>query len=96
MKHILHDWNDEDCLRILDKVRQAIPEHGKLMIFDSLLPDPPQANEAVMMDLNMLVMTGGRERRQDCFANLFDRSGFKLTRVIRLPGLAQGIEAQPV
>ena len=37
LKHILHDWPDAECLQILSAIRAAIPEHGRLLVFDALL-----------------------------------------------------------
>jgi hypothetical protein len=96
MKHILHDWNDEQCQTILDNLRKVIEPSARLLVMDCLLADPPATSEAALMDLNMMVMTGGRERRQSDFAAMFTRSRFQLTQVVRLPGLAQLIEAAPV
>jgi hypothetical protein len=95
MKHILHDWTDDQCAIILDNVRKVIGPDGRLLVLDALLPDPPASNPGVLMDLNMMVMTGGRERREGDFASLFARCGFELRRVVRVPGMVQGIEAVP-
>ena len=95
MKHILHDWNDEQCKTILDNLRKVIAPGARLLVMDSVLPDPPAVGEAIMMDLNMLVMTGGRERREADFAEMLARSGFELQRIVRMPGLAQVVEAVP-
>lgn len=95
MKHILHDWSDEQCKLILKNLRAVISASARLLVMDCVLPEPPAQNEAVLMDLNMLVMTPGRERRQSDFARLFASAGFRLERVVTMPGLAQLVEASP-
>lgn len=96
MKHILHDWSDEQCKLILDNLRAVISPSARLLVMDCVLPEPPGVNESVLMDLNMLVMTPGRERRESEFASLFSSCGFQLQRVIEMPGLAQIVEAIPI
>jgi hypothetical protein len=79
MKHILHDWDDERCLKILTNCHQALPAGGKLLVVELVVPDQTRPGLATMMDINMLVMTpGGRERTLAEFRLLFERAGFKL------------------
>lgn len=80
LKHILHDWNDQDSVRILKTIRQAMPEHGRVLVLEMLLDREP--GMADLMNLNMLVMTGGRERTAEQFARLFEQAGLRLTRVV--------------
>ena len=63
LKLVIHDWDDERAIRILDSVRRAIPSRGRLLLVEHLLPEGDGYDHAVWLDLNMLVMTdGGRER----------------------------------
>jgi hypothetical protein len=83
MKHILHDWDDEDCLRILRHCRTAMPGHGKLLVCEKVLPRGNEPSIAKTMDLVMLVLTnGGRERTEQEFRDLFARAGLHLARVL--------------
>ncbi len=50
-----------------------------------MLPDGATAGG--LCDLHLLAVTGGRERTEDEFSRLFDRSGFRLAEVRRLPAL---------
>lgn len=80
MKFILHDWNDEQCVEILSNLAKSAPSGSKLLIVETLIEeDDNQPSLSKIMDLNMLVMTGGRERTASEYAALFERSGFKLT-----------------
>jgi O-methyltransferase domain/Dimerisation domain len=83
MKHIIHDWNDEDCLRILRNCRGAMSDHAKLLVCEKLIPPDDRPSVAKTMDLIMLVMTdGGRERTEQEFRELFARAGMRLAKVV--------------
>jgi hypothetical protein len=95
LKHILHDWPDDDCLRILRCIREAIRSDGKLLIFDSLLvPEAPPW--AFWLDVHMMVLQDGKERSPDEFAALLNQTGFELVRAQPIPAPVAIIEAQPV
>lgn len=92
LKHILHDWDDDRAAAILKNVRRA-SSRGKVLIIDGVLPDQPQPSPVSLMDLNMLVMLGGRERTASQFTALLARTGFRVDRLIPLPGMVSLIEA---
>ena len=70
LKAVLHDWEDDDALRILARCRAAIPAHGALLVVERDLGAPNEDADAKFSDLNMLVGVGGRERTRDEFAEL--------------------------
>jgi len=83
MKHILHDWNDDDCLRVLNNCRRAMPDHARLLVCERLIPSANAPGIARIMDLVMLALTdGGRERSEQEFRELFARAGLRLARVV--------------
>jgi hypothetical protein len=82
MKYILHDWEDELCVKILSNCRSAMGERGKVLVVDNVITPGNDPQWGKKLDINMLVLTGGRERTEQDFAQLFGRSGFKLQRVI--------------
>ncbi len=97
MRWIIHDWNDEDSLKILRNCRTAIRRDGTLLIVDSVLKPPNEPDPGKLMDLNMLVLApGGRERTEAEFAALLRQADFSLTRVIPTAGELSIIESQPV
>ena len=96
MKWIIHDWDDERAIRILKNCRTQMNPDSRLIIVDCVVPDSNEPHFAKFIDLNMLVMTGGKERTQDEFAKLFDAAGFKLLRVIPTEAPTSIIEGQPV
>jgi O-methyltransferase domain/Dimerisation domain len=85
LKAIVHDWEDDDALRILRGVRAAIADGGAVLVVERELGPPNTEPEAKLSDLNMMVGPGGRERTRDEFAALFAESGFELERVVSTP-----------
>lgn len=82
MKWIIHDWNDEQSITIMKKCHRALPANGKLILVEAVVPPGNEMHFAKFIDLNMLVMTGGRERTAEEFRQLYDAAGFKLTKVV--------------
>lgn len=82
MKWIIHDWNDEQSIAIMKNCHRALPDNGKLILVEAVVPPGDEMHFAKFIDLNMLVMTGGRERTGAEFRQLYEASGFRLTRVV--------------
>lgn len=96
MKHILHDWDDQDCIKILKNIRKVIPSTGTLLVVDRVVGAPNEPDVAKLMDLEMM-MIGGRERTEPEWRALFAAGGFTLQRVIPtpIPGGLPIIEGTP-
>ena len=93
LSHILHDWDDEQSLRILGAIRAAAGDATRLVVMDSVLPDAGTgALVPKLLDLHMLVMLGGCERTADEWGRLLGRGGFAL-RQIHGEGVLAAIEA---
>jgi hypothetical protein len=82
MKWIIHDWNDEQSITIMKNCHRALPENGKLILVEAVVPPGDEMHFAKFIDLNMLVMTGGRERTEEEFRQLYEAAGSRLTRVV--------------
>ena len=82
MKMILHDWNDDQCRQILGNARQAMASDSKLLIIESVIPEGNEPHPGKFMDLNMMAMTGGRERTEKEWRELAAECGLSITRVI--------------
>jgi SAM-dependent methyltransferase len=95
LKFILHDWNDEESIRLLKSCRAAIAPDGRVLIIETLVPEEIRPDFVHLMDLNMLVMTGGLERTAREYGTLLERSGFRVTRVLPTPGPFSLVEAKP-
>lgn len=84
LKHILHDWSDNHCRRILSLIREQLPEDGRVLACELIVTDEPGPAPAKVLDIEMLALTvGGRERTVDEFRELFQSAGLRLARVVR-------------
>jgi len=82
LSNILHDWPDEACRRILANCRRAMKKDSRLLILEMVVPPGNEPSVAKLLDLEMLVITGGRERTEEEFKELLAWSGFRLSRII--------------
>ena len=82
LKWIIHDWNDEQSVTILKNCHRALPANGKLILVEAVVPTGSEQHFSKFIDLNMLVMAGGRERTEEEFRRLYESSGFRLTRIV--------------
>jgi O-methyltransferase domain/Dimerisation domain len=96
LAQILHDWDDERSVAILQQCRRAMPAHGKLLVVELVLPRGEEPFFGKWLDLHMLVMLGARERTATEYDALFRAAGFALTRVVPTAAGASIVEAVPV
>jgi ubiquinone/menaquinone biosynthesis C-methylase UbiE len=86
MKSVVHNWNDERCVRILQNCHRVLQSGTRLMAIDRVVPEKlePTADSvaAVLSDLNMLRGPGGCERTESEFRELLAKGGFRLARVV--------------
>jgi hypothetical protein len=82
LSNILHDWPDDKCRQILKNCHQAMKADSKLLVMEMIIPEANKPSVAKLLDLEMMVMTGGRERTKADFEELFRSSGLELTRII--------------
>jgi hypothetical protein len=99
LKNIIHDWSDEKAAVILANCRKAIGPERRLILIERIVPPRSDYSAAsrqlFMLDMQMMVMLGGRERTLDEFRALLESAGFQLTRVIPTESPFQLIEAIP-
>lgn len=96
LKYVLHDWDDDDVVAILRNVRRAAPAHARLLVIEPLRSEDDEPEpEAAMMDIAMLVVTGGRERTAAEYAAIFERAGFRLDRVMPTASPFRLLEGRP-
>jgi len=98
MKHIVDDWDDESCRRILSLMREQLaktaPGTGRVFLCEMVVPEAPGPSPAKMLDIEMLVCTrGGKERTAAEFAELFESAGLRLVSVTPTPSPVCLIEA---
>lgn len=95
---VLQNWPDDSCLRILRTIRVAMTSRAKLLIGEIVLePDPARGKvNDYVMDVQMMAIFGdARNRSREEFAELLDRSGFALTRILQTEAPGSLVEAVP-
>jgi hypothetical protein len=82
MRHLLHDYDDADCLRMLSNVRRAMPAHARVLVLEKTVPTDDTPGPGRWLDLHVMLLTGGRERTEEEYRALFERAGLRLARVL--------------
>jgi hypothetical protein len=96
MQHIIHDWDDEPALKILGNCRRALEGNpsGVLLLVDAVVPQNSEPHTSKWLDLEMLLMPGGRERTEPEWHALMNKAGFEITRIIPMKASESVIEAR--
>lgn len=98
LTRVLHDWSDEDCVRILRTCRAAMHEHSLLLVGEEILEPDPERGRATgyLIDVQMMAMFGrARSRSEAEFRVLFDQAGYIMRRIIPTSSPVSIIEAAP-
>src|SRR5262249_9595423 len=95
MKHIIHDWPDDKCLKILRACRKSLNPGGKLLVVDSVILAGNDFSPSKFLDLQMLIFPGGCERTEKQFRELLGAAGWKLNRVIPTAAVDSIVEGIP-
>jgi hypothetical protein len=96
MKHIIHDWPDEVCVKILTACRQGVNPGGKLLVADSVIQPGNEFSIGKIMDIQMMLFPGGRERTEEQFRELLAASGWRLNRIISTAASESIVEGVPI
>ncbi len=96
LKRILHDWSDEQCVRILRCCRAAMGTDARLLVVDAVVPTGNAPHPGKVMDILMMVFAEGHERTEQEFTELFGKAGLQLTTVTATPSTLAIIEVMPV
>ena len=96
MRWILHDWSDDECVVLLNNVRKSASPDARLMVVDSVIPETPEFDMGKWMDLNMMVMTSGRERTATEFRGLLERAGFAVEQIVPTPSPLSIVVGRPL
>ncbi|XP_048131212.1 caffeic acid 3-O-methyltransferase-like isoform X2 [Rhodamnia argentea] len=85
IKNTLHNWNDENCIKILRNCYEALLSKGKVVVMDLVLPEAPETSATSMytsrLDNTMLMHLGGQERTEREFRALAKAAGFSEFKV---------------
>jgi len=85
LRWIIHDWDDDKAITILENVRKAARPGARLLLVESVIPETAEFDMSKWMDMNMLVMAGGRERTAAEFRELYNQAGFELEQIVPTP-----------
>jgi hypothetical protein len=96
LSHVVHDWPEDRCLRILGNCRDAMGSDGRLLLVEMVIPPGDEMHPGKMLDMVMLVANGqGQERTEAEYAELLDKAGFRLERVVPTASPVSVVEAYP-
>ena len=82
LSSVIHDWDDECAIGILENCRRSMRHQSKVLLVEFVVPTGVQKSFSKLLDLNMLVMNGGRERTELEYQTLFEAAGLRMTRII--------------
>jgi hypothetical protein len=96
MKHIIHDWDDDRAVAILTSIRQALQgkPQGRVILLEAVLAPGNAPDFGKLIDLEMMLLPGGRERTAEEFAALFTRAGLTLTNVVPTESMLSVVEGK--
>jgi hypothetical protein len=94
LANVIHDWDDARASAILRNCAQAMAEGGYVLVIESVLPTGNDPHPGKSADLQMLVLTGGRERTEPEYRGLLEKSGFTSVRVLPTSTAVSVIEAE--
>jgi hypothetical protein len=96
MRWVLHDWSDDECVGLLTRVRRVAGPEARLIVVESVIPDTPEFDMGKWMDMNMLMMSTGRERTAAEFRDVFERAGFALEQIVPTPSPLSILVGKPI
>ena len=81
-RHLLHDYDNDDCLKMLQNVRKQMKPDSRVLVLEKTVPTDDTPGPGRWLDLHVMLLTGGRERTEDEYRALFAKAGFRLARVL--------------
>jgi hypothetical protein len=93
LSHVIHDWSEDQCLTILGNCRKAMKSSSRLLIVEMVLPAGDAPHPGKLLDIVMLVLSGGQERTAAEYGSLLSKVGFRLTRTVQTDSEVSVVEA---
>jgi hypothetical protein len=95
-RHVIHDWTDEQSVRILSHCRKVIPNRGRLLLVECVVPAGNERSISKDFDIAMMTFPGGAERTESEFQSVLKQAGFALTNVTPTTSMISVVEARPM
>lgn len=95
-RHIIHDWTDEQCIQILGHCRKVIPETGRVLLVECVVPKGNGPSISKYFDMTMMTFPGGIERTAAEFEWLLAQSGFELASITPTSSMVSVVEGRPL
>lgn len=95
LKHVIHDWPEAEALEILATVRRAMDPAAALVSVEMIVPQANRPHLSKLVDLDLLLESGGRLRTVEQYSDLLGQAGFRVRRIVPTAGPASVIEAVP-
>ncbi len=93
LSHVIHDWNEAQCMTILGHCREAMESNARLLLVEMVLPEGDAPHPGKMLDMVMLTAPGGEERTADEYRRLLQQAGFRIERIVPTASAASIVEA---
>ena len=82
MKMILHDWSDQECVKILSNIHVSSPEHAKVIIAEHWVPGPETPHFSKLFDIHMMCVATGKERTVDEYSRRLEQAGWNYVQTL--------------
>ncbi|MEI9811325.1 MAG: methyltransferase [Acidobacteriota bacterium] len=96
LRHIIHDWTDEQSVGILKNCRKVMPANGRLLLVEAVVPPGNERSISKDFDFTMLMYPGGKERTEAEYRALYQASGFELKGITPTASVVSVIEGRPI
>jgi O-methyltransferase domain/Dimerisation domain len=96
LKRIIHDWDDDICVGLLRRCRDAVRDGGRVIVVDAVVPAGNEFHFSKPIDLLMMVLNDGRERTAAEFKRLFGSAGLKIKQIVPTASIVSVVEGEPV
>ncbi|NNN33731.1 SAM-dependent methyltransferase [Streptomyces sp. S3(2020)] len=93
LKRILHDWEDDRCVTILERCREAMTPGGRILVVDAVVPRDNAPHQSKTLDLLLMSALVGRERTEADFAALLAAADLRISRIVPTPTVLSVVEA---
>ena len=95
LRRIIHDWDDDSALKILRNCRAAMRDTARLLLVETVIPPGDEPHPGKVGDFVMLTALGGQERTAEEYAQLLDKAGLRLNRIVSTGWPMSALEGVP-